>query len=49
MLVYEAQRKFLENAGWFPSSNANTSLTDDAGNFDISTPLNIIFGVAEDL
>ena len=46
--VYEVQSKFLENAGWFPSSNANTSLTDDTGNFDISITLNTIFGFAED-
>ena len=46
--VYEAQSKFLENAGWFPSSNANILLTDNAGNFDVSIPLSRIFGFAED-
>ena len=43
MSIYEAQSKYLENSGWFPSSNANTSLTDDADNFDISIPLNTIY------
>lgn len=46
--VYAAQSKFLENAGWFPTCNANTSLIDDAGNFDVAIPLSILFGFAED-
>ena len=46
--VYEAQSKFLENAGWFSSSNANISLTDNAVNFDVLIPLYIIFCFAED-
>ncbi|XP_043471641.1 uncharacterized protein LOC122504548 [Leptopilina heterotoma] len=46
--VYGAQSKFLENAGWFSTCNANTNLVDNLGNFDISIPFNILFGFAED-
>ncbi|XP_051156195.1 uncharacterized protein LOC127290979 [Leptopilina boulardi] len=46
--VYGVQSKFLENAGWFLTCNANTVLVDNLGNFDISIPFNILFGFAED-
>lgn len=46
--VYEPQSKFLENTGWFPTCNANTLLSDNVGNFDVSIPLSILFGFAED-
>ena len=46
--VYKAQKNILKNAGWFPSSNANILLTDNAGIFDVSIPLNTIFGFDED-
>ena len=41
--VFEAQSKFLKNASWFRSSNANILLTDNARNFDASIPLSTIF------
>ncbi|XP_043485241.1 uncharacterized protein LOC122513073 [Leptopilina heterotoma] len=46
--VYGVQSKFLENAGWFSTCNANTVLVNNLGNFDISIPFNILFGFAED-
>ncbi|XP_051173507.1 uncharacterized protein LOC127289560 [Leptopilina boulardi] len=46
--IYSNQSKFLENAGWFPTCNANISLIDENGNFDIAIPLSTIFGFAED-
>ena len=46
--VYEAQSKFLENSGWFPSSNLNILLNDNAGNFYYSISLNKIFGFGVD-
>ncbi|XP_043474824.1 uncharacterized protein LOC122506602 [Leptopilina heterotoma] len=42
------KNKNVENAGWFPTCDANTPLADNNGNFDISIPLSVIFGFAED-
>ncbi|XP_051168538.1 uncharacterized protein LOC127286221 [Leptopilina boulardi] len=46
--IYSNQSKFLKNAGWFPTCNANKSLIDENGNFDVAIPLSTIFGFAED-
>ena len=35
-------------AGFYQVSNANILLTDNAGNFDVSIPLNTIFGFSKD-
>lgn len=46
--VYDAQSKFLENSGWFPTCNANISSIDNAGNFDVCIPHSVLFGFIED-
>ena len=41
------QSKYLENAGWIGVTETG-KITDDSGNFDVSIPLSMIFGFAED-
>ena len=42
------QLSYLENTGWLEVNNNQKSLTNAVGYFDISVPLSMIFGFAED-
>lgn len=42
------QMPLMENAGWTKNVDADSQLTDENGYFDISIPLNLILGFAED-
>ncbi|XP_043474353.1 uncharacterized protein LOC122506305 [Leptopilina heterotoma] len=42
------QNKLLENVGWLEVNNDESTLTNAHGYFDISVPLSMLFGFAED-
>ena len=42
------QSRYIENAGWLEMNNNEQSLTNATGYFDVSVPLCMIFGFAED-
>ncbi|XP_031789250.1 uncharacterized protein LOC116418321 [Nasonia vitripennis] len=42
-----SQLKYLENSGWTPITDVG-NIADNNGNFDVTVPLSMIFGFAED-